>query len=412
MNKPTAESVLPLLTLGLLCLSIISIADAGGNTLGNPTLEDARVTPENGPWGSVFTFEVIYVDDENNMPMVGYPKVYIDGVLENMSAKDPTDTDVTDGKVYTYEWTASREDVGPHNFYCYVETVVGENARDPATGSHEGPTVERVPVLLSCQVDALEPGVGGTVTFSGYMTTEENLGVEGENLGVYKLLFDEDVFVGQITTGENGRFVLSLGNLDQGVLCYRVRFPGDNYFEMSESPRVYVNTLDKPLVLWTWVTVLLVLVGGMMYLCSRGIPRAHYLTPVLWGFCLGFFLTFMGAASIGIMAGGAIAGYIFAKTTPKRTTHLRIGCMTGFIFLLVVGVAFTYFFVEFPELFGLKYSLTQIEVFRLLASVAFYNLVYFSLLAGLGAVLGGVLRKLFAPSQERAQIRPDTRSQT
>ena len=393
--------------IGLACLSSVSGADASASK--GPTLEGAQVAPENGPWGSIFTYEVIYTDNENNMPAAGYPKIYIDGSPENMVGKDPTDNDVTDGKVYKYDWATAKENVGIHSFYCYVETTTGENARDPATGIYEGPRVIKQYVFLSCEVDNPEPATGESVTFSGYLRTiEENRGVAGEGLILYKLLLDDNVSENTTTTRENGYFTLSLDVLSPGIFVYKARFLGDNYYEASESPHLYVNTLDKPLVFGVYAVILLAVVGVMMFLFSRGIARSHYLEPVLLGFGLGFFLMFILAGVgivvgfLGFLAAGGIAGYLFARETPKWTKHLRIGCMTGFLFLLVVGlISVAYFLTWSPDVLRLKYSVTQMEVFGILLSDIIFSSVNFSLLVGIGAVLGGMLRKLLKPAEQK-----------
>lgn len=404
MRNFTFRLVLAVLITGLVCLSPIAIASTNADNSGSPTLGGARVTPENNLWGSTFTYEVTYTDNENNMPATGYPKVYIDGSPENMVEKDPTDNDVTDGKVYKYDWTTAKENVGAHSFYFYVETLTGENARNPATGTYVGPQVKKRYVSLSCKVDNPEPAAGETVTFSGYLRTEDNLGVESENMVLYKLLSDEDIYVSSATTDENGYFTLPLEIPDSGIFCYRVRFIGDNYYETSESSSLYVNTLDKPLVLGISAVILLALLGVLMFLFSRGIVRAHYLMPVLVGFGLGFLLVFMGAADLGILAGGAITGYLFAKRTREWTKHIRIGCVTGFLFILAFELIFVYFLTGSPELLGLRYSVTEMEVFKIFLMTIFYNLVYYSLLVGVGAAVGGMLRKLLKPREEKPLV--------
>jgi len=109
----------------------------------------------------------------------------------------------------------------------------------------------------------------------------------------------------------------------------------------------------------------------------------------------------MGASFIGVLAAGGIAGYLFARVTRKWTTHLRIGCMTGFLFLLVIGLLFAYSFTGFPEALGLYYSVTQAEVFEILFLQTIFLVVDYALLIGMGAVLGGTLRKLLKPAEQR-----------
>ena len=260
--------------------------------------------------------------------------------------------------------------------------------------------VENWSVSLSWEVDNPEPAAGETITFSGYLrTSEENLGVAGRGLILYKLLLNDNIEVSSSTTDENGYFTLLLDSPSSGIFCYRAWFPGDNYYEMSESSSLYVNTLNKPLVFGVYAVGLFALVGVILSLLSRGIAKAHYLKPVLLGFVLGFLLMQIGAGFIGILAAGGIAGYLFARETPKWTKHLRIGCMAGFLFQLVVGLIIAYFLIWAPDALGFNYSVTQMGVYEILFGEAIYSLVNYVVLVGIGAVLGGMIRKLLKPSE-------------
>ena len=261
---------------------------------------------------------------------------------------------------------------------------------------------EKQSVSLSWEVDNPDPAAGETITFSGYLrTTEENLGIAGENIILSKLLSDNKVSIGSSTTEENGYFTMLLDAPSSGIFCYRAQFLGDNYYAESESSRLYLNTLNKPLVFGIYAVILFALVGAMMFLFSRGIPRVHYLKPVLLGFVLGFLLLIIGAGFIGVLAAGGIAGYLFAKEARRWTKHLQVGCMAGFLFLLVGGLIFAYFLTWSPADVGLNYSVTQMGVFGIFFSDIIFSLVNYALLVGIGAVLGGMLRKLLKPAEQR-----------
>jgi hypothetical protein len=366
-----------------------------------PTLAGGKVTPENGVWGSTFVFEITYTNPDNIRPAENYPRVYIDGETRGrpMVENDPADNDVTDGKAYKYDWETAKENVGSHNFYFYVETPTGENA---ATDTDNGPLVNRPAVSLSCEVDNPEPVIGKNVTFSGSLkTTEENLALAGKNITIYKLLLNDNTNVGSATTDENGHFTFAIEAPGPGIFCYIALFSGDNYYETSESSIAYVNTLNKSMVFGAYAVILLVLVGVMMILFSWRIPRAQYLKPVLLGFTLGFLLLLLGAGFIGILAGGAIAGYLFARENPKWTKHLRIGCMTGFLFLLGTELIISFFLIWSPNVLGLPYSLIQTDVFELLFSDIVFSSVYYVLWVAIGAMLGGMLRKLLKPAEQK-----------
>jgi hypothetical protein len=337
--------------------------------------------------------------------------------------------DVTIGKVYIENWTPGEENIEPHNFYFYVETVettsvenvienVVENARSPENGTYEGPWVTHH-MSLSCEVDNPEPAVGETITFSGYLrTADDNLGEENENITLYKIFSDNNnstaytqflldnvtVWLNSVasaTTDENGHFALSLAAPGPEISCYIALFPGDNYYDTSASPIVYSNTIDKSLVFGVYAAVLIALIGIGMFLLPRGISRADYLMPVLIGFVLGFFLLLIGAAELGVLAAGVITGYLFAKSAPRWTKSFRVGCITGLIFILTVGLISAYITTLPPETLGVIYSVTQGEIFASLFTSLIFYLFYYSVLVGVGAVVGGMLRKILKPREQK-----------
>jgi len=368
------------LLLSLLISSPLAHAEEDDNF---PRLTGGKVTPDSDVWGSTFTFEVTYTDNDNGLPSAGWPKLSIDNETpgRTMSEVNPADNDTTDGKVYRGYWTPTENDVGAHDFYFYVD-----NARDPATGMYSGPTVGKKPTSLVCEVDNPEPASGENVTFSGRLTSDDNQGVPDENLVLYKVLYGDDVRIDSVATDENGYFSLSIAAPSPGVSFYRVEFSGDNYYEGSRSSSLHVNTLDETLVFSVSAVVLLA-AALLIFLLSRRMVRAHYLKPVLLGFIVGFFLSFfMLAAFIVLALAGGIAGYLSAKRIRGWTRHLRVGCITGLLFVLMAGFSFI-ITVESPETFFM-YSVSQSY---LLASLLVQVLFYASL-TGLAAVIGGMLR--------------------
>jgi len=272
-----------------------------------------------------------------------------------------------------------------------------------STPENAGVTLEnKRPMSLSCEVNNPEPAAGETITFSGYLrTTDDNSGQVGENITLYNILYNENINVGSATTDENGYFTLSLEAPDQEISCYTAIFSGDNYYDTSESPNVYSNTLNKSLVFGGYAAILIAIVGVAMFLLPRGITRAHYLMPVMIGFTLGFFLLLIGAAELGILAAGAITGYLFAKKAPEWTKHLRIGCITGLLFLLSIGLISAYIVTLPPEVLKVSYSITQTEIFTSLLTSTIFYLVYYSMMVGIGAVLGGMLHKILKPREQK-----------
>jgi hypothetical protein len=253
---------------------------------------------------------------------------------------------------------------------------------------------------LSCYANNLEPAVGENVIFSGYLRDNDNSPIAGENITLYKLLLENDISLGSVTTDENGYFTLSLETPDRGIFCYMARFPGNDDYENSAST-VYLSNIDKPLIFWSYTGILMAVVGVGIFLLRMGIPKAHYLMPVLIGFTLGFLLIFIGAGMLSILAGGAITGYLFAKNAPEWTKHLRIGCITGLIFLLALGLIFVYYIIAFPPELVVLYSITQAGIFASLFDSTIFSLLYYLLFVGMGAVVGGMLRKLLKPGEQK-----------
>lgn len=385
-NSKLGLGILGAVFLVILVIFSCSIAHAQSSD-NTPVLTEGQVTPENGVWGDNFTFKVTYTENENNLPAIGYPKVYIDNHPENMAEDDPADNDVTDSKLYKYAWTTSKEGLGSHNFYFYVEDNQGDNDRDPEDGSYKGPSIGKRSTSLTCELDNPNPDPGENVTFKGYLkTVEDDQGVPGENIVLYKLLTGNDVTkIRSVNTNENGRFSLSIEAPSPGISVYRIKFLGDNYHRASKSSRFHVNTLDESLVWGVSVAVILIIPIVLIFLFSRGLVREHYFKPVIMGFAVGLFLNIIPAGFLGLLLAGGVAGYFFAKRTGGWTKHLRVGLMTGFLLLLVLGSISVFPSLGFPELFS--YSVSQSIIF----SQIVLSLVSCVLWTGLGAVVGGML---------------------
>ena len=370
------------LFLSFYSISVLTYVYAGGAT-DPPTLA-GRVTPENGEWGSIFIFEVTYTGDEP--PAEGYPRLWIDNETVELTEQDPADVDFTDGKVYEYRWATEKGNVGTHKFYFYTD-----DARDPTAGEYFGLRVMKRRTFLAWEVDDPKLVSGETAVFRGDLRTGDNLGVAGENLVIYKILFRENVIAGSALTDENGEFVFSFPAPDPGIYFYVVAFPGNDHYERSESPRLYVSTLNESLILGSSAAILFLVVGAMVFLLSRGMSRAYYPKRVLMGAVLGVFLYLARAGFLSLLAAGGVVGYMFARETRGWTKYLRVGCMTAFLIMFVMGILFMYHLVKFPELL-LAHSITQADMFTILLYQIVYSSIFFGLFTGLAAVIGGVLR--------------------
>lgn len=380
--------------MAFLLFSAVSTACAE-DTGNSPSLSEGKVTPENGAWGSIFTYEVVYKDPDNFMPAEG-PRVYIDGEETGrlMEENDPADNDVTDGKLYRYEWTPAEENVikSPffenfevddysvdpgqevifsgylfcdYNFYfSYVENE-GENARDPATGTHSGPRV----ALSGKRIDLIE----------------------------------ENSVVGSDDTDEDGHFSISIGAPSSGSYGYVASFAGDNRYESSQSYMEPVITFGALTVSAIFGIFSVALVLVLAFLLSRGISRDQYLKPVLIGSLVAMFLAFLlWAGFIGLLVAGAVTGYLYAREVKGWSRHLRAGGLVA-LFLLFVScfeIALLIKETAADYVVSIGYSISNTELLTGLVFNVLLSAFIIILWVGLGAILGGYLRKSLKPKEE------------
>ena len=131
----------------------------------------------------------------------------------------------------------------------------------------------------------------------------------------------------------------------------------------------------------TWA-VLLVILGWKL--------DNRYLRPVLYGvlFGAGSQLLF-GVGVLGLILGGMLTGYMISAFSEAGLLQFRGGSLTGLIidssFLLAMSV---YLAAERPDVSGTLVQLCATTIVFLFRDL---------MLAGLGGLLGGVLRKFMAP---------------
>jgi len=386
--------------LFLLIFTVPAVARAR-NVDSSPTLTGGKVTPENGTWGSTFAFEVVYTDPGNLMPAEGYPKVYIGGEAQGraMIENDPADNDVTDGKLYRYEWTPAEENdkklplfenfmvnnsypdpgrevifsgylIDDNNFYFYVENPRGENARNPATGTYNGPRV----------------AVGGRTV--SLLLLEENSSV-----------------VGSGNTDENGYFSISIEAPSSGSFGYIAKFEGDEHHESSISDMECLITFDAFTISTISGVLSVILILVLIFLLSRGISKAQYLKPVLIGLLIAVvFLFLFVAGSIGLMMAGAVTGYLYARKVSGWGRHLRVGGLVALFLLLVLCFARAYLIKETAEYYVLTLvgrSIGNSDLLKLLVLETFLSAMFYIIFVGLGAILGGLLRKALKPAEQK-----------
>lgn len=353
-----------------------------------------QVSPENEVWGENFTFQVTYVDNENNLPVAGYPKLYIDGQSENMVENDPLDNNTSDGKVYKYVWETGEEHIGNHSFHFYVRDEVGENDRHPENGSFEGPFVSKREARLNLDFERK----GDNIVFSGVLRSVlDNEPLSEKEVIIYKVLREENLEFGTVETGENGTFTFTIKDPgDRGIFRFDARFGGGDGFKESRSDPIFLHELDPVYLILVPMILFFGIFGVLWYFLARKFETSVYLTPMIFGGLVGILLvSFLGI--IGLLIGGLIIGYIISSDIRGWTNQLRIGITGGALAFAIYNLLTLVNIFRFPasiEQF-VSYSLTQgafIQSFLMGSGMYVFTFV---LSIGLGTIFGEFLRKFF-----------------
>ncbi len=106
-----------------------------------PFMSDGIVTPEEGNETTLFRYETMYFDDDNDPP--DYVIVTIDGEISEMDKVYPNDNNFKDGVEYYME---TGLDPGPHEYY-FSTTDWNNYTFLPDKGVFQGPIVSTIPFL-------------------------------------------------------------------------------------------------------------------------------------------------------------------------------------------------------------------------------------------------------------------------
>ncbi|MEM2878748.1 MAG: hypothetical protein QXG10_04320 [Candidatus Hadarchaeales archaeon] len=383
-------------------ISFLILALASGAALAS--VENAGVTPENGPWTYEFTFYMSYRGESGIDIKPEYPLLYLDSVGIPMSENDPFDNDASDGKIYVLTWRPGAENVGPHSFYFVAVLENDDVIRFPSEGEIEGPDVLRVKPLFICSVSKSEAMPGEKVTISGtVVTADENLPISGSDLEVYQMVYENEILAGSTRTGPDGEFSMEVQPQEQGIYCYRVRITDNLHYEEPVSKRLYVSTIDKVTLLLGYSGALAVIAVILCVLITSGLGRKNAIAISVLGAIIGFLLMYLGAGELGVLAAGAISGYIWSKNSREWSKHVRMGIATGIIIVFIVGTLLAYLLTLPPDLIGFVFSVTQGEMTSYLIQWAISSIFMFLALAALGAIIGGLIRKLLNPQVKEVQ---------
>jgi len=100
-----------------------------------PSLTNMLLSPSSGTTITLFYYNVTYTDIDNDS--AEYVRVYIDGNPYDLSEVNPSDSDVTDGKAYTYSTTLN---ISSHTYLFMCSDGNATNT----TSTFFGPTVTHV----------------------------------------------------------------------------------------------------------------------------------------------------------------------------------------------------------------------------------------------------------------------------
>jgi len=382
-----------------LALALMLLIAAGlGGTASAAQAGDGGVHPENGSWSSNFTFFLDYRDPSGHVPAQGSVVLHLDNASFTMTENDALDRDSTDGKVYVFTWKPGRENVGEHSFYFTAAEGTEGGVRFPPEGSINGPLVLKAGARLICQASGGRASAGENVTIEGaLLSSDENSPIGGATLNLYLVRYENETLVHTIQSGPDGGFSTDVEVAGQGVACYRIVFSGDTYYENAVSQMIYISSLDGGAILYGYLGAFAAVVLILGLLLTRGPGRGFSAGVSGAGAATGFLLMYVGAGELGVLAAGAISGYIYCRRTREWTKHLKIGVLTGIILVFLVGAVLAYILTLPPEYLRFNYSVTQDEIFTYLFQWSLYSAMLFLTFSGLGAVLGGFLHKLLKP---------------
>jgi len=374
-------------------LASLLVMFSGGSASAFGRIENAGVCPENGPWSSTFTFWLRYVDDLGALPE--YPVLNLDNFEHQMVENDILDSDSSDGKVYVFYWTPGKENVGEHSFYFSMFNNFGAEVRYPQDGLISGPLVTKAGARLTCWVSESRASPGDSVEIGGKVVDAiDNSPIGDVSISLYSVCLENEVLVANLTSGPEGNFSTTLEVSAQGILCYRVRLEEDPYYENTSSEMLYVSSLDGASLFWGYMGPFVAVVMILGFILTLGLPRLFSASVFAIGAVIGFLLMYVGAGELGILAAGAITGYLASRRIAEWGKHLRLGLITGLILVLLVGGVLAYFFTLPPEVLGFNYSVTQGEISSYMFQWSIYSAILFMVFSGIGAVIGGLLRKI------------------
>lgn len=153
-----------------------------------------------------------------------------------------------------------------------------------------------------------------------------------------------------------------------------------------------------------------IFLGLLLFFLGRRFIGKMYLIPVAAGFFFGVGTSLiLGGGIISLLLAGVLTGYM-TKSTSSWHSLFRVGGFNGALIMIALFLPGAYFLftTSLPEILT-AYSPTlerTIAADQLLLELIWWNSIYSFIyvgIVGLGSVLGGQLRKLLKPAQQKAQ---------
>ncbi len=149
--------------------------------------------------------------------------------------------------------------------------------------------------------------------------------------------------------------------------------------------------------------------GILLFLLLRGTDRKRYLRPVVYGVIFGGLCSILFISGIvAFLLGGAITGYLLAREVGGTWNHFRAGALDAVLlessFVIANTVRFitlsvSWFLTTLSQ--GLGRPVGYEEFLYNSFAITIYDVFFVIAIVGVGAVLGGMLRKLLKPAEQK-----------
>ncbi len=170
--------------------------------------------------------------------------------------------------------------------------------------------------------------------------------------------------------------------------------------------------MDDTTFILAYGTFAVAVVGVLLIVLTRGIDRKRYLRPVVYGMIFGGLCMILFFAGIfALLISGVITGYLLAREITSGWSQFRGGALNALLLessfiianisLLIIR-SVSWFLTDLTQSMGRPVG--HEELLFSLYGVTLMDTLFVVAVVGVGAVLGGMLRKLLKP---RAQKPPD-----